>query len=39
VKSGVETGTGTFDVTFTASGDLRETWRKGMFFRAKHSNN
>ena len=39
VKSGVSTGDGTFDVTFTASGDLRETWRKGMFFRAKHSNN
>jgi len=36
---GVETGDGTFDVTFTASGDLRETWRRGMFFRAKHSNN
>ena len=39
IKSGVATDNGTFDVTFTASGDLRETWRKGMFFRAKHSNN
>jgi len=39
VKSGVSTGDGTFYVIFTASGDLRETWRKGMFFRAKHSNN
>ena len=39
VKSGVSTGDGTFNVIFTASGDLRETWRKGMFFRAKHSNN
>jgi hypothetical protein len=39
VKSGVFTGDGIFNVTFTASGDLRETWRKGMFFRAKHSNN
>jgi hypothetical protein len=39
VRSGVSTGDGTFDVTFTASGDLRETWRRGMFFRAKHSNN
>ena len=39
VKSGVSTEDGTFDVTFAASGDLREIWRKGMFFRVKHSNN
>jgi hypothetical protein len=39
VKGGVATGNGTFTVTFKASGDRREIWRRRMFFRAKHSNN
>jgi len=39
VKGGVATGNGTFPVTFKASGDQREIWRRRMFFRAKYSNN
>ena len=38
-RSGVATENGTFTVTFNASGDQREIWRKRMFFRAKHSSN
>lgn len=32
----VETGSGSFDVTFTAEGDRREAWSRNMFFRAKY---
>ena len=39
IKSGVATDNGTFTVTFNASGDQREIWRRRMFFRAKYSNN
>ena len=39
VKGGVATENGTFPVTFKASGDQREIWRRRMFFRAKYSNN
>jgi hypothetical protein len=38
-KSGVATDDGRFTVTFDASGDQREIWRRRMFFRAKHSTN
>jgi hypothetical protein len=39
IKRGVATMNGTFPLTFDASGDQREIWRRRMFFRAKHSNN
>ena len=39
IKSGVATGDGRFTLTFNASGDQREIWRRKMFFRAKYSNN
>lgn len=39
IQSGVATDNGTFTVTFNASGDQREIWRRRMFFRAKYSNN
>jgi hypothetical protein len=32
----VETDWGTFNVTFTASGDRRAAWSRSMFFRAKY---
>jgi len=32
----VETGSGSFHVTFTAPGDRRAAWSRSMFFRAKY---
>lgn len=32
----VETGSGSFNVTFTAPGDRRAAWSRNMFFRAKY---
>jgi hypothetical protein len=32
----VETGSGSFHVTFTAPGDRRAAWSRNMFFRAKY---
>jgi hypothetical protein len=32
----VETGPGSFDVTFTAPGDHRTAWSRNMFFRARY---
>lgn len=36
-KPNVSTGSGTFDVTFQATGDQRIAWAQRMFFRAKYS--
>jgi len=38
-NTSVSTGSGTFDVTFQATGDQRIAWAQRMFFRAKYSQN